>query len=73
LAATKPESLAEAVISLIKECEGEFQNQLEVSYEKMNATTYKALRRPLPITGTKINWAKISHYKIGSEIENKKT
>jgi len=69
--ATKPEVLSESIISAIKELEAEFQNQLELSYDKMNNTTYKALRRNLPITGTKINWAKISHYKIGSEIEKK--
>jgi len=67
--ALKPDSFAEAFKKVITEQEGEFQTLLESNYEKMNGTTFKALRRQLPITATKVNWAKIGHYKIGSEIK----
>jgi len=72
LAATNPDILAEAVIKYIGEVEAEFQNQLDINYEKMGNTTFKALRRQLPLTGTKVNWSKIGQYKIGSELDKKK-
>jgi len=67
--AAKPETFADALLKTIAQQEGEFQNSLELSYEKMNTTTFKALRRALPLTQTKINWSKITHYKLGSEIQ----
>jgi len=63
--------LAEAVIKFISEVDAEFQNQLDISYEKMGNTTFKALRRQLPLTGQKVNWPKIGQYKIGSELDKK--
>jgi len=67
--AVKPESFAEAFAKAITQHEGEFQIQLEQNYEKMNATTFKALRRALPVFATKITWPKIASYKIGADIQ----
>jgi len=69
LPATNPDGLADAVLKMITEIEGELQNHLEISYEKMGSTTFKALRKALPITGTKLNWPKITHYKLGSDLK----
>jgi len=63
--ATNPESLADAAVKAITEVETEFQNQIEISYDKMGNTTFKALRRALPITQTKIVWPKIASMKMG--------
>lgn len=68
-AAKDPKSLADQVVKTISDLEGEFQNNLEVNYEKMNSTTFKALRRVLPVFATKIKWEKISHYVLGSDIK----
>jgi len=65
--AVKPDSFADAFVQAIQKHEGELQGSLEQNYEKMNSTTFKALRRALPITATKIAWPKITSYKIGSE------
>jgi len=67
--ALKPDAFAEALAQAITKQEGEFQNQLEQNYEKMNSTTFKALRRALPVFATKITWPKIASYKIGADIK----
>lgn len=63
--ATNAARLGEEAVKAIKELEQDFQQQLEVSYDVMNETTFKALRRALPMTRQKIQWAKIGQYKLG--------
>uniref|UniRef100_A0A6B2LDL6 F-actin-capping protein subunit alpha n=1 Tax=Arcella intermedia TaxID=1963864 RepID=A0A6B2LDL6_9EUKA len=69
--AKDPASLADLVIKQISEFEADYQNQLEINYEKMNNSTFKALRRGLPVTGQKIKWEKISSYNIGGDLNKK--
>jgi len=59
-----PDATAAAAIKTITKMEQSFQQQLETSYSNMGETTYKALRRHLPITRTRIDWAKIKTYKV---------
>jgi len=60
-----PASVADAVAKAIDKCETDYHNKLEQSYNTMGDTTFKALRRVLPITRQKIDWTKILTYKVG--------
>mmetsp|Transcript_1711 Transcript_1711/g.2881 ORF Transcript_1711/g.2881 Transcript_1711/m.2881 type:complete len:274 (-) Transcript_1711:75-896(-) len=57
-------SAAKHTIEAIKKAEQAFHQSLEVSYNTMGDTTFKALRRALPLTRTKIDWNKIRNYRI---------
>jgi capping protein alpha len=63
-----PNSLAAAALKTIAAIEGDFHNALDTSYRTMGETTFKALRRHLPITRKKLEWNKIMQYKIGAEL-----
>jgi capping protein alpha len=61
-------ALAEAAIKQISKLEQDYHTALEHSYNTMGDTTFKALRRVLPITRERIKWEKIRNYRIGSDV-----
>jgi len=62
-----PQATAAEILKLIQKTDAEFQTSLESSYATMSETTFKALRRVLPVMRTKIDWEKILKYKLGAD------
>lgn len=61
------QSLAESAFKAVEKLESDFQGSLEKNYNTMGSTTFKALRRALPITRQKIDWDKILQHKMTQE------
>lgn len=64
----RPESVAAVAVKAIEDLEALYQSDLEDNYYAMDSTTFKALRRVLPITRNKVDWEKIHAYTFGADI-----
>uniref|UniRef100_A0A6A7G5X2 F-actin-capping protein subunit alpha n=1 Tax=Hirondellea gigas TaxID=1518452 RepID=A0A6A7G5X2_9CRUS len=62
-----PEKTGPAVAAAIDKIESDFQKNLEEFYVRMHETTFKAMRRFLPLTGTKMKW-KIHGHSLADEV-----
>jgi len=63
------EATAKAIVRFIEKSENDYQSSMGEDYKVMSETTFKALRRQLPITRSRIDWNKISDYKLGQELK----
>jgi len=62
------ETSAQALMKAIEKSEKEYQAAIEDNYVTMSETSFKSLRRQLPITRTRLDWNKIAGYKLGAEL-----
>lgn len=60
--------LATILVRNIAEIETQFHDEIKELYARLPETTFKELRRALPIIRSKLDWSNIFAYKIGSEI-----
>jgi len=65
---SSPAELAKTVLKVIGKAEEEYQLELNETYREMADKTFKSLRRALPITRQKMDWAKVANYKLQRDI-----
>jgi len=64
-------ALAASVLQTIEKVEADYQEGINENYQQLNSTTFKALRRALPLTRHKLDWSKIHFGNVRGELGGK--
>ena len=62
---------AKNIVEFIKKRETDYQTAINENYRTMSDTTFKALRRNLPITHALIDWDKLPVFQVGRDMMNR--
>ncbi|CAG8719676.1 1679_t:CDS:2, partial [Acaulospora colombiana] len=62
-----PQAARQLLLQII-EAENTYQTTLSDTYHDLGEKSFKALRRALPMTRNKIDWDKVTGYKLGAEL-----
>ena len=62
------QAFAKELVEKIKNNEDEVQLAMNEAYGQLAETTFKKLRRQLPVTRSKIDWTKLAIYKVGDQL-----
>jgi capping protein (actin filament) muscle Z-line, alpha len=64
--AQNPGQFGKEVVDAIAKIEADFHDSLDSNYDTMSQTTFKAIRRPLPIFRHLMNWNGLAQYEVGT-------
>ncbi|KAF8340339.1 F-actin-capping protein subunit alpha [Cantharellus anzutake] len=56
------------ILAQVEALEDFYQRELNDAYTEMGEKTFKSLRRALPLTRQKLDWDKVTGYKLGAEL-----
>jgi len=59
---------APEIVRQISAAEKKYQEELNRGFAALNEGAFKSLRRQLPVTRQKVEWEKISGYRLGQDI-----
>ncbi|KAJ1959154.1 F-actin-capping protein subunit alpha, partial [Dispira parvispora] len=62
---------AHMVVKRLGQAEKKYQLALNDAYAQLADTTFKGLRRNLPVNRCRMNWDKVQSYKLGTELSEK--